>query len=124
MRRLRGAEESEARLPMAHGTRAARRLRPAGEQEWVQVIVEFFLIVVSESSPLSSLTCILNSAAIQTVVNGALCIDQSIPPRSRSTSFLLLFLSLSYNALSTETYRMLKILLLGQGMVLRNEHLG
>ena len=35
-RRLRGAEEAEVRLPLPHGTRAARRHRPVGEQEWVQ----------------------------------------------------------------------------------------
>ena len=31
-RRLRGAEEAEVRLPLPHGTRAARRHRPVGEQ--------------------------------------------------------------------------------------------
>jgi len=36
VRRLRSAEEAETRLPMAHGTRAARRSRPVGEQEWIQ----------------------------------------------------------------------------------------
>ena len=34
--RLRGAEEAETRLPLSHGTRAARRNRPVGEQEWIQ----------------------------------------------------------------------------------------
>eukprot|EP00613_Pedinella_sp_CCMP2098_P048196 CAMPEP_0171847910 /NCGR_PEP_ID=MMETSP0992-20121227/18678_1 /TAXON_ID=483369 /ORGANISM="non described non described, Strain CCMP2098" /LENGTH=209 /DNA_ID=CAMNT_0012466651 /DNA_START=133 /DNA_END=762 /DNA_ORIENTATION=+ len=35
-RRLKLADEAETRLPMAHGTRAARRTRGVGEQEWVR----------------------------------------------------------------------------------------
>ena len=33
---MKAADEAETRLPMAHGTRAAKRQRPVGEQEWVQ----------------------------------------------------------------------------------------
>ena len=36
VRRMKGADDAETRLPMAHGTRAAKRQRPVGEQEWVQ----------------------------------------------------------------------------------------
>jgi hypothetical protein len=36
VRRMKGADDAEHRLPMAHGTRAAKRQRPVGEQEWVQ----------------------------------------------------------------------------------------
>jgi hypothetical protein len=41
VRRLRSAEDAETRLPVNHGTRAARRNRPIGEQDWIQVPAVF-----------------------------------------------------------------------------------